>query len=361
MSGVSNSYYEILTIHNKLSANFVKNDLGKHWTDRLWKFESGTNISLAQLLNFRSNSGLSLGLDDKANLIDTKNVYDNLILKWPMKEIINLSETSIGNPEAHSVNGISINYHDLFLINYALDIYKYCHKRERLRILEIGGGYGGLAYKLKKLMPDSIIYLIDIPQSLTLTRFYLSQLNPSFRFRYSSDIDNHFSDSNVDFVLLLPNEVFKVNEVHYDLVINTRSMMEMPYRYIEFYFDLIQKQIKVNGIFYLSNRYRKDTSGEKIKLRNYPYDNYWVLIDQYKSFMQNHIHTIVSERVNIENSSLKSFLMNLTDSSHASFINPRVLNESRFSTHKLFKILVLLYFNSRLSCFISQILRKLNN
>ncbi|MGH8641491.1 MAG: putative sugar O-methyltransferase, partial [Burkholderiales bacterium] len=46
------------------------------------------------------------------------------------------------------------------------------------RILEIGGGYGGLAYHLKTLLPRARYIAVDLPESLLFAALYLTTLFP---------------------------------------------------------------------------------------------------------------------------------------------------------------------------------------
>jgi hypothetical protein len=55
-------------------------------------------------------------------------------------------------------------------------------------------------------------------------------------------------------------------------------MMEMNWKTINYYFDHIHRTIRDDGIFYCVNRYEKKTSGESIKIREYPFDSRWGIL-----------------------------------------------------------------------------------
>ena len=81
-----------------------------------------------------------------------------------------------------------------------------------------------------------------------------------------------------------------------DLFINTRSMMEMNFKVLEYYFKQIHVNITTKGYFLNVNRYTKKTYGEAINIAEYPYDDKWDVVVSKKSFLQDHIHFLLSKR-----------------------------------------------------------------
>ena len=83
------------------------------------------------------------------------------------KFIDEFKENNVGNPDnIYEINGEIYNYNDLFIIQFFFKIQNFLVKEPK-KILEIGGGYGGLAYKLKKY-PKSTLYLVDLPEDKLL-------------------------------------------------------------------------------------------------------------------------------------------------------------------------------------------------
>ena len=112
------------------------------------------------------------------------------------------------------------------------------------------------------------------------------------RDRYNDDIFM----KDFDF-LILPGEIFnKLPNEFLDIVINVRSMMEMKVETIQFYFDVIHRSLKEKGLFACFNRYIKNSSGEKIILKNYPFDENWSIEISQNSAIQNHIHDLILRR-----------------------------------------------------------------
>jgi hypothetical protein len=82
-----------------------------------------------------------------------------------------------------------------------------------------------------------------------------------------------------------------------DLVINMRSMMKMPLAVLDYYyFHHIHRTVKIDGLFACFNRYHKNSFGEDIIMKKYPYDEFWVIIISQASIYQNHIHDLILRR-----------------------------------------------------------------
>jgi putative sugar O-methyltransferase len=124
------------------------------------------------------------------------------------------------------------------------------------RILEIGSGFGGLAYHLKKLLPRARYVCVDIPESLAFSSVYLTTLFP--------DEDNALVTPDAPDglaadgpgVTFLPNFLFD-DFVDFgrpfDLVINTLSMSEMAEAQVRHYCAGIAKLLSPDGVFFEQN------------------------------------------------------------------------------------------------------------
>ena len=126
------------------------------------------------------------------------------------------------------------------------------------RILEIGGGFGGLAYHLKKIVPQAHVVIVDIPESLVFAAAYLSLSIPHDRFVYmtgaSPTTDLMCDEPGCTFV---PNFMFdRVVDAGFpfDLAINTLSMSEMGPDQVSYYCRGIQKLLAPQGGFFEQNQ-----------------------------------------------------------------------------------------------------------
>jgi hypothetical protein len=132
-------------------------------------------------------------------------------------------------------------------------------KKQQLSILEIGGGYGGLAFSLKQLFPQAKYAMIDLPESLVFPAIYLNvafnESVPPQSFYDGNDSRALVMDGS-DFVFV-PN--FLMRELlttgrKFDFIINTGSFGEMTRAQVEDYADFIETILKDDGICYDDNQ-----------------------------------------------------------------------------------------------------------
>ncbi len=245
------------------------------------------------------------------------------------KEFIEANkEEKIGNPKTFSFDKKSFDYHDLFLCYFLYVLSPFINHKSRqntnIFILEIGGGYGGLAYKIKRLFPNTTCILLDLPETNFISNYYIKNLEPKAKIL---NLEKLLKKKNVntvknlsikgkdllqyDYVILPGYLLENFSERFIDFFINTRSFMEMNLKTINFYFSNIQKLISPTGQFYCVNRYKKSTSGDIIKFKEFPFDKFWDPIVWRKSFFQPMIHEALFQRKMEENLSIKKKLSRL--------------------------------------------------
>jgi hypothetical protein len=124
-------------------------------------------------------------------------------------------------------------------------------------VIEIGGGFGGLAYHLSKLIPQARIVIVDLPESLLFSSLYLSLLLPQRAHLYANT-------ENADELLapatpgctFVPNYLFDrlfETEPVFDLAINTLSMSEMDEAQVNYYCWGINQLLSDQGVFFEQN------------------------------------------------------------------------------------------------------------
>ena len=158
-------------------------------------------------------------------------------------------------------------------------------KNEPKYVLEIGGGYGGMAHKIKKKFSNTKIFSFDIPQSNLITHYYLKTLHPDLKiFDYNEYVNNGLKVNLKDFenydFFILPTPLLDQlphNRI-FDLTINTRSFQEMNKKTINFIFSSFQKRMNQNSIFYNVNGYQKKIGNENIRILDFDYDDKWEIL-----------------------------------------------------------------------------------
>jgi len=252
-------------------------------------------------------------ITDKNDRQKTLNLINLLFSICGPEFVLDNFQSDIGSPskisfsmksknEKEKPNNFYCNYHDLGNIYYFWQISRTVDsliKNDSPTFIEIGAGYGGIISKLKKRYPKSRCVLFDLPELSAVQTYYINSEFPNAKIFYYKDLLNVGNDlfsSNFDF-LILPGVTFERLPSNYiDLIINMRSMMEMSSTIIKYYFDNIHRAIKNNGLFVCFNRYIKESSGEKIILKNYPFDKFWSIVISQTSIFQNHLHDLILKR-----------------------------------------------------------------
>lgn len=288
-----------------LALQHIKNShYSKHWDVFDENFRACLRDSNS-MENFRNNN-ISYLLDDNNTKVSSEiiNLYvDQLLLKVDSDFINKFKEGKIGNPRVFKSKIGLIDYNDIFLLNFFQTLRPFMEKNERIIYAEVGGGYGGLANKVKLYNTNSCICLFDLPEVNAISHFYLKKNFPSSRIFTFTDfcnvkykLDLQSISLEYDFIILpgwtmeaFPNQIF-------DISVNTRSFMEMNIETVHYYFNCIQKCSKIDSVFYCVNRYEKSTVGHKIRFKDYPFDNRWYPVISNKSFMQPAIHELLCVR-----------------------------------------------------------------
>ncbi len=212
-----------------------------------------------------------------------------------------LADITFHHPIATERNVVQVNLHDLILIYYAWQInrvIRHHYLNGVMNIVEIGSGFGGLAAKLKDLNPAAKIILLDLPEVTGVQTYYLQQRFPKCNFKFFEDLkergDCIFSDHNVDFIILPGWAIENIPKNSIELVINTRSMMEMTMPTIDYYFKHIHRITASKGVFACFNRYLKNPGS--ICIKNFPFDKKWKILLSQSSVLQSHIHEMIVQR-----------------------------------------------------------------
>jgi len=311
--------------------DYVQIHKSKHW-DHFVENYSSIVINPDLWKNFR-RSGVTAGYDDSdmESLIRASN-QENINVVPTIPEIITNKGTieslqglygslrkvvgdrflsqvytnNVGSPSYHEYNGYKLNPTDITLTYNSWQIYRALtsdpnyDRSKRLVFLEIGGGFGGLLAQLKRVFPESQFVLLDLPEVNCAQTYYLKESFPNASFYFYEDYKNNYRKQIINDstdIAILPGWCIKdLQNNSIDVVINIRSMMEMNLETIDFYFNNIHRCVKDGGIFYCSNRYIKSTSGDDVKIKEYPFDDYWKILFSQSSWKQSQIHELLVQR-----------------------------------------------------------------
>ena len=278
--------------------NYQKNFQSKHWSYNNDKKKVLFNKN--KLQNFRQN-GLSTGMDDSFYKKKKSLEFFKILKKECGDKFVYsmLSKKNIGNPKKFfKEKKFYFTAHELFHIKFVHEIKKKLSLNKQSIICEIGPAYGSMIGKLIRIFNSKVI-LIDLPEANFMSHYYLNVQFPKKKIFLSKNIKNNkITKKNIDendIIILCPWD--KLPKIKIDLFINARSMMEMKYEVIKHYFKIIQNLTKIGGAYLCINRYYKDTVGYPVEMDMYPYDRYWKVLVSKPSWMQNHIHFLLTKRV----------------------------------------------------------------
>jgi len=125
----------------------------------------------------------------------------------------------------------------------------------RYVVVEIGGGFGGIAYILKRALPDLHYVIVDLPSSLAFSAAYLSATRPDARIAFFDGRSEPDLDKDYDFLFvphyawadlidLLPRA---------DLGLNTLSFAEMTEAQVDGYGQGLAKLLPPDGLLFEQN------------------------------------------------------------------------------------------------------------
>jgi len=138
---------------------------------------------------------------------------------------------------------------------YFSGVMDYIRSKDPIRILEIGSGYGALAYFLWKILKPSGYYLVDLPESLAYSSVYLTLTSGlGSGIIYDGSKSTLLNTPDKGFVFM-PN--FLVDDLRdagkFNLIVNTGSFGEMNKEQVAHYAEVMDSVLADDGIIYEEN------------------------------------------------------------------------------------------------------------
>ncbi|HEX9462913.1 MAG TPA: putative sugar O-methyltransferase [Alphaproteobacteria bacterium] len=122
-------------------------------------------------------------------------------------------------------------------------------------VLEIGGGFGGLACLIRKLVPNSHYIVVDLPESLVFSVPYLGTLFPQDSLALVNGDGGAERPAVPDFTFVPNHRVDAVRgaNLRVDLAVNTMSLDEMAPHQVEGYARLLSEVLADGAFFFEVN------------------------------------------------------------------------------------------------------------
>jgi len=332
--------------NNRMLASYLlatqqyrQNHKSEHWdvfsnefeeiikTPSLWPtfrrngISAGYDDSTTQFISAKSQNKIGqfaepLLIQNEAKISHRNNIYEHLKNEFGKEFLQNALQFQAGSPSHHIHDGLQLNISDLTTAVFAFQIQQLIPKTQPFVFAEIGAGFGGLSAMLKCFYPNSVFVIFDLPEVNATQTWFLTQSYPNAKVLTFSEIPDSFSEPGklgADFIILPGWAIEQLKEKSVDIFINIRSFMEMNRTTIDYYFKHIQRIINPEGCFYCVNRYLKQSAGEDIQIKNYPFDSNWQTIFSKPSLLQNHIHELFLQRTGKTAGNIKAVLAELRD------------------------------------------------
>lgn len=237
-------------------------------------FDEQNNLKKESLENFRGNPAIYTKIfNDQYTYISKNNSYIknyleaiDLVLEYHRYAskvdpalLASVSESTAGGYLSVNYRGKKLSDQVLLHMVVVNDILKHVPlSSKREVILDIGSGFGGVSRILSYYRENSTQILVDLPETLILTAYYIKYNFPNKKIALLEDIENNLENFNeiileYDFVIVPPIILDYITEKSIDLVMNTASLAFMSKGYLDYYLQHIDRILKEGAYFYSLN------------------------------------------------------------------------------------------------------------
>ena len=240
---------------------------------REWIIDDSGQVKVKELVDFRKESRFEQFITDQFTYVDTTNSYFSEYLKAidvvleyhrfaqhiPKEILASLSESRAGNNACIVYRGKRLSEKSLFYATVVSDITSHIpfSNMQKTVVCDLGTGYGGLPVMLRYYMNESCQILIDFPEVLIFTAYYIRYNFPDAKIALFEDVQkNDFKSliNNYDFILIPPEYMRYIPDETLDLLTNTASLGFLDYETSSLYLSEISRTLKKGGYFYSVNQ-----------------------------------------------------------------------------------------------------------
>jgi hypothetical protein len=192
----------------------------------------------------------------KKYLIDAVYRYRLLEQLLPKIQAADLYIEDFGNPYGIFVGSEFVRHGTDYQYYYAHRVQELLEPTARRKVVaELGGGIGGFAYFLNRLMPANLSYVnLDLPEILCISSYQLLNLFPEKSFLLYGEVDtiNSHTINSHDISLLPCFAIENMQENSVDVSFNSYSLAEMGSETVTNYTQLLS-QITQQAILHVNH------------------------------------------------------------------------------------------------------------
>jgi putative sugar O-methyltransferase len=162
----------------------------------------------------------------------TGNVYPANVLASPI----------VGNPYGYTVEDVFVRAGGDYQHYYAHTIGQLLKSSDQQVVVELGGGFGGLAYYLVRDNPGITFVDFDLPEALALATYYLMKTLPNLQISLYGEISFPEESLATPGIVMMPSfEIMKMPSKSATVSFNSYSLAEMSPSSIRTYIDQIAR------------------------------------------------------------------------------------------------------------------------
>ena len=200
----------------------------------------------------------------------------------PNRLLERLEEPLLGHPVVVSHRGRRISQDLCNSVHELGSMLEHTSGRPFKSVIELGPGYGRVAWAVLQAFPRTRYVLVDIPPALAVAQRYLTELFPQLRtFTFRSFDDPTAAAKEIaeaQLAFLTPNQLARLPSLEADLFVNISSLHEMRIEQIEFYLREVDRHCA--HAFY-TKQWKSSTNpfdGVIITRDDYPMPDHWSTI-----------------------------------------------------------------------------------
>jgi putative sugar O-methyltransferase len=176
--------------------------------------------------------------------------------KYTVQDLIS---PRIGNPYGVFIDDVFVKSGADYLHYYAMAISRLIRGKNKRFVVELGGGYGGMAYYLCRENENMTYIDFDLPENMALTAYYLSNAFPEKKVLLFGEAPLTPETMNAYDIILMPGfEIAKLLDESVDLIFNSYSLAEMSRDTIHTYITEFMRISK--GYFFHVNHNKVSTT-----------------------------------------------------------------------------------------------------